>query len=430
MKPTTAPLSLPAVTRSGPCSHLEPGAIATCLESALRNAGLEQSLAATHPHLFSAHTVFVTPADLAAMRAVIRAIEQVVAHPAYAAEALRHAPAGARHEPGNPGAFLGFDFHLDPGGPKLIEINTNAGGMLLGAALLRAQLSCCAPLRARLPGHGDPDRIEADIVDMLRHEWHAAGRATPLARIVIVDENPSGQFLYPEFVLFEKLFRRHGIEAAIAAPAELAVRDRRLWAGSQPVDLVYNRLTDFALAEPAHAVLRDAWLANLAVVTPHPRAYALYADKRNLALLSDRDWLAALGVAPATRDVLVGGIAATRRLDPAHADTLWAARKRLFFKPATGYGSKAVYRGDKLTRRVWEEILAGEYVAQELVPPAEQPADEARQPAMLKSDVRHFVYRGETQLLTARLYQGQTTNFRTPGGGFAPVFLAPPGESP
>jgi hypothetical protein len=28
-------------------------------------------------------------------------------------------------------------------------------------------------------------------------------------------------------------------------------------------------------------------------------------------------------------------------------------------------------------------------------------------------------------LLAARLYQGQTTNFRTPGGGFAPVVVVP-----
>lgn len=430
MNPVTpAPLKLPVATRSGPCAHLEPGAIAKCLDAALRGAGLEQSLTATHAHLFSAHTVFVTPTDLAAMRAVIEAVEQVVAHPAYVAEVARHAPA-AHHDPGNPGAFLGFDFHLDPGGPKLIEINTNAGGMLLGVALLRAQLSCCRPLRERLPGHGDPDRIEDDIVEMMRHEWRAAGRGTPLTRIAIVDENPVGQFLHPEFVLFEKLFRRHGIDALIAAPAELALRDRQLWAGARPIDLVYNRLTDFALDQPAHTTLREAWLANLAVVTPHPRAYALYADKRNLALLSDRDWLNAAGIAATTRDILIGGIATTRRLDPAHADTLWAARKRLFFKPATGYGSKAVYRGDKLTRRVWEEILSGEYVAQELVPPAEQAVDGDADPATLKSDVRHFVYRGQTQLLTARLYQGQTTNFRTPGGGFAPVFLAPAGDTP
>jgi hypothetical protein len=36
--------------------------------------------------------------------------------------------------------------------------------------------------------------------------------------------------------------------------------------------------------------------------------------------------------------------------------------------------------------------------------------------------MRCFVYRGSVQLISARLYQGQTTNFRTPGGGFAPVF--------
>jgi hypothetical protein len=29
------------------------------------------------------------------------------------------------------------------------------------------------------------------------------------------------------------------------------------------------------------------------------------------------------------------------------------------------------------------------------------------------------------QLLAARLYQGQTTNMRTPGGGFAPVLTTP-----
>jgi hypothetical protein len=39
----------------------------------------------------------------------------------------------------------------------------------------------------------------------------------------------------------------------------------------------------------------------------------------------------------------------------------------------------------------------------------------------LKADVRNYVYRGAVQLVAARLYQGQTTNFRTPGGGFAVV---------
>jgi len=39
-----------------------------------------------------------------------------------------------------------------------------------------------------------------------------------------------------------------------------------------------------------------------------------------------------------------------------------------------------------------------------------------------KMDVRLYTYGGRILLAAARLYQGQTTNFRTPGGGFAPVF--------
>jgi hypothetical protein len=40
----------------------------------------------------------------------------------------------------------------------------------------------------------------------------------------------------------------------------------------------------------------------------------------------------------------------------------------------------------------------------------------------LKFDVRNYVYDGDVLWVAARLYQGQTTNMRTPGGGFAPVY--------
>jgi hypothetical protein len=96
----------------------------------------------------------------------------------------------------------------------------------------------------------------------------------------------------------------------------------------------------------------------------------------------------------------------------------------LFFKPATGYGSKAAYRGDKITKRVWEEILQGDYVAQLQVPPSERGILVDEEKTALKMDIRAYVYEGKIQLLAARLYQGQTTNFRTQGGGFAPVFVA------
>jgi len=40
----------------------------------------------------------------------------------------------------------------------------------------------------------------------------------------------------------------------------------------------------------------------------------------------------------------------------------------------------------------------------------------------MKFDLRAYAYAGEVQWNAARVYQGQTTNFRTEGGGFAPVF--------
>lgn len=411
--------------RTGPCPHIDPRRLQAALDRALAASGLNTDLRATHPHLFSASTVFVDPAMQAAMCAVVRAVEEVVAHPAYRAEVLERAPAAARHDPGTHGVFLGFDFHLGPEGPRLIEINTNAGGALLSLALLRSQLDACPPLRDCLPGTALPDAIEADIVTMFRQEWRLARGDAALTRIAIVDDAPDTQFLYPEFVQFRELFRRHDIDALITDAASLRVHDSRLWAGDLPVDLVYNRVTDFALDEPGHAPLRQAYLENLAVITPYPRTHALYADKRNLALLTDADALRGFGIAEPTIEILARGIARTRIVARAQAETLWAERKKLFFKPVGGYGSKAVYRGDKLTRRVWEEILAGDYVAQSLVPPAEQMTLHDQDQLALKFDLRLFVYDGRVQLLAARLYQGQTTNFRTPGGGFAPVFYPP-----
>ena len=260
-------------------------------------------------------------------------------------------------------------------------------------------------------------------------EWRLARGDRPLRRIAIVDENPQEQYLYPEFILFQQLFRRHGVDAVIADPAALRLHDGGLWHGDDPIDLVYNRLTDFMLEEPAHAGLRDAYLNNAVVLTPHPGVHALYANKRNLAVLSDPGRLRSFGVSDEIARTLLSGIPRTEMVDAADAERLWSQRRKLFFKPAAGFGSRAAYRGDKLTKRVWEQILAGDYVAQALVPPGERLIADQQAPHALKFDVRNYVYDGAVQFITARLYQGQTTNFRTPGGGFAPVFTGTAPES-
>ncbi|HRP95281.1 MAG TPA: hypothetical protein PL143_03440 [Rhodocyclaceae bacterium] len=295
------------------------------------------------------------------------------------------------------------------------ELNRGCACRTLDGDLLRHQLE----IEASLAG------LERSIFTMFEEEWRCQRGDAPLGRIAIVDDGPAGQYLHPEFRLFERLFARCGADALIADACELEWRDGRLWHRGAAIDMIYNRLTDFYLDHPAHAALRNAYEAGTIVLTPHPHAHALYADKRNLALLSDAERLAALGVPAATRDILLAGVPRTEAVTIERADSLWARRRTLFFKPATGYGSKAAYRGDKLTRRVWTDILAGDYVAQSLTPASVRLTSVEGATADLKLDVRAYVYAGRIQLVAARLYAGQTTNFRTPGGGFAPVFVVP-----
>ncbi len=420
-----------------PMSSPAPGSIATALntdchcivvDEALLSAALAKhesqlcvkDLQQSHPHLFSRTGVFVDATALATMRAVIKAIERVIALPSYRALALSDAPEHAHIASQAAGAFLGYDFHLSDAGPQLIEINTNPGGALLSATLQSAQVACCEEVATTFRvGQTDPTQ---SFIAMFRAEYALARGDLPLKRVAIVDHQPATQYLYPEFVLFARLFAAHGISAQICDPADLSIQNGRLTLQGEPLDLVYNRLTDFSLQAPEHAVLAQAWREDLTVITPHPRAHALYADKRRLVTLSDQTALAALGVAPDDVALLLRHVPRTLVVTEALRDELWAQRKGLFFKPQSGYGSKATYRGDKITKGVFESVLQAPYVAQSLVAPSSRSIrirDEKRE---LKLDIRNYAYQGEVQLVAARLYQGQTTNFRTEGGGFSPVY--------
>ena len=408
------------------CVSLDEGRLRDELER--QSPGFHAEVMEGRPYLFAHSMVFVGQVDVDRMAAVVAAVESVVRLPAYRERVLAWAPESARHAPAARGVFLGYDFHLGADGPQLIEINTNAGGGLLNAILARAQKVCCRDVEALLPGSLGGDDPEHLFMEMFRAEWRLERGDAPLRHVAIVDDDPAGQFLHPEFVLFQRLFEHHGIAAHVCDPQDLVACHGTLWLGETRIDLVYNRLTDFGLDEPAHACLREAWMAGGVVVTPHPHAHALYADKRNLAVLGDDALLAAWGVPARTRRVLAEGIPRTELVAAERADDFWARRRQLFFKPVAGYGSKATYRGDKLTRRVFEEIMAGDYVAQALVPPSGRRLAVAGEAVDLKLDLRNYVYGDTVQLVAARLWQGQTTNFRTPGGGFAPVLEVPCAE--
>jgi hypothetical protein len=413
-----------ALNQSCQCITLDREALRRELARLPQDGALYAMIADARPHLFSDSVVFVAQAHLRRMAEAIAAIERVVALPAYEERVLDAAPAAARRDTRAHGVFLGYDFHLGTEGPRLIEVNTNAGGGLLNAALLRAQRACCAEVADALP-FDRGEEAEAAFFEMFLAEWRAERGETALRSIAIVDERPAEQYLLPEFLLFQRLFERHGLRADVADVAELEWAGGRLRVRGRPLDLVYSRLTDFGLEAPASAALREAWLRGAVVLTPHPRAHALHADKRNLAIWSDGDLLRELGADDSTRAALADVVPRTELVRAEDAASLWARRRQLFFKPASGFASRGAYRGDKLTRRVFEEILAGRYVAQALVPPGERRVSVAGAPADLKVDLRHYVYRGRVQLVAARLYQGQTTNLRTPGGGFAAVVAVP-----
>ena len=281
------------------CRTLDRDALCRSLEKAVGDAQFCRELIATHPHLVSHQPVFLSHAHATAMARTIMAVEALAREPAYQAAALAYAPQIAHVNPGPVGVFMGYDFHLGRDGPKLIEINTNAGGAIINAFVLRAQRACCEEMQLEMNERRGQSQIEDEFLAGFTREWLLQGRSGTPSSIAIVDETPAQQYLYPEFVLFKKHAEANGLATVIAEPQALTHRNGALWHGDRRIDVVYNRLTDFYLAADSCTSLRAAFLAGDVVVTPNPHAHAIFANKRNLALLTDAVLLRNWGV-PAT----------------------------------------------------------------------------------------------------------------------------------
>ncbi len=397
--------------------------LSAALDREVGIAGFAKSLAETHATLFSNVPVFVPARVLSEMEKVVQAVEAASRLPAYRTESLSWASEISRLDFDLAGALMGYDFHVTPQGPQLIEVNTNAGGAFLNAVSGRAQRACCEQVRMAFDV-SPADDFDTRVLDMFVAEWRLQRGSGRPSVVAIIDDAPEEQFLLPEFKLAKALLERQGITTLIADARELLWDRNRLTHRGQSIDLVYNRLVDFALEAPQHAALQAAYLSGGAVVTPNPRVHALLADKRNLTLLSDADRLRKWGLPSQHVDVLLASVPKTVLVSPTNSDDLWNRRNALFFKPARGHGSKAAYRGDKITRKVWADIAVGDYVAQSYAAPSTRGIERDQARADLKVDLRLYTYAGAILLAAARLYQGQTTNMRTPGGGFAPVLIA------
>ncbi|GAB6083330.1 hypothetical protein JCM30471_22440 [Desulfuromonas carbonis] len=353
--------------------------------------------------------------DLAAMIRLVRTLDQLSRQPAYRQQVLPQLPETARFNPGHDAVMMGYDFLLSPAGPRLIEVNTNAGGGLL-AYLAHAPATPLATATL-------PPRLKRQLLASFAAEISAfsGGRRERPRGIAIIDENPLDQFLYTEMQSFARLFETEwGIPALITDPAGLVAGTEGVFSAGRPIDLIYNRHCDFYLESPAMSGLRDAYLAGKVCLTPNPFIYGLLADKRRMILWSDRDALADLALPAVARDRLLAMIPQSRLLaaiDPAQA---WQQREELVFKPVSRFGSRGVLLGRKISRTRFDELPPAETLVQQLVPPS---LTEIGSGIALKTDYRLYVYRSQVLGVAARLYQGQVTNLRTAGGGFAAVHL-------
>jgi hypothetical protein len=351
-------------------------------------------------------------AALRRMLKLVRLLERLSRHPEYRSQVYKEVPEIARFDPGHDAVMMCYDFHLAGDIPRLIEVNTNAGGGLLAClahdpSLPIAPESLKMRLRARLL------KTFADEI----HQFSGGGKSKP-ERIVIVDEDPTQQYLYPEMSVFAELFKAWGVAAHIVEPQQLDASTDGVWLEGQPVDMIYNRHCDFFLESTSMVGLRAAYLARKVCLSPNPHMYGLLADKRRLVLWSDTVKRADFSLSAAEQQLLNKTLPACSLLADLDLQQVWSARKERVFKPVDSFGSRGVLIGEKISRKRFDELPAATTLVQELVPPS-YTAVPGTDP--MKTDLRLYAYRDRVFGVTARLYRGQVTNLRTPGGGFARV---------
>jgi len=344
---------------------------------------------------------------------VVRLLHRLSHDAVYRQAVLPGLPAAAQCDPGHDAVMMGYDFHLDAdGNPQIIEVNTNAGGALLAWL---AHYPAAATARECLPERLRWKFLQAFAEEMQRF---SRGELTRPRSIVILDEKPQEQFLYREMQAFAELFREWGVDTWIADPGELSAGDEGVYIVGRRVDMVYNRHCDFYLESAPLAGLRAAYRARTVCLTPNPFIYGLLADKQRLIRWADSAWLSELGLTPQEVRLLTSAVPESRMLADCERESLWRDRNRWVFKPVDRFGSRGVLLGRKISRARFATLPPAATLVQREVPPSETLQGDG---SSMKTDFRLYAYRNRVLGLTARLYQGQVTNLRTPGGGFAPV---------
>lgn len=364
---------------------------------------------------------FISPAVIFVSQAERRSIEQAI----LALNRLRHNPKfvswlrneqGSGPDPGFDSGFMGFDFYLTDDGPRLIEINTNAAAQLVMAFLNEFQ-GCVPAVEA----------TESVLLTMLKSQFRHYGKFEVPGYSVIVDQAVTEQKTYFDMALHSAMMGRWGWANRVADITELRWDTHRARlvdsVTGQDIDYVYNRDTDFELNQPQSSALKSAWLANAVCLSPHPLDYVAIAQKSRLKLFSDPLFLTEMDASATDINAIESVLPPVKLVSDFDPELLWTERRRLFFKPQSSFGSRGCYKGDGITKKVFDYVLANDYVVQPFFVPKQVEASGVSEP--MKFDLRVYAYGAQIQGWAARLFLGQVTNFRTLGGGFASVKLEP-----
>jgi len=376
--------------------------------------GLKTIDAPAWEHLVSPLELRLPRRILQTVGEAVRALYQVSRRPQYQSR-LETIPGISDHPHPYRSVLMAYDFHTNEQGECfLVEVNTNASGFLL-ASVMEMTHNQSAP-----EDYAPLKLLRASFENELRL-W---GKAANPPHISICDEDIPQQKMYLEFLMYRDWFRQMGWKAEFCEARNYQIDGSRLTDCTlEPVDLVYNRLTDFYFEEPGHKAMLDGYIKDLACFSPNPFEYWLLGDKQRLVQLGQKEFLQAAGASAEEIEAI------TRVVIPsfdkssfASPEEIWAQRRQLFFKPKRSHGGKSVYRGESVSRKVFERLMIEDILIQRYQPAQKMPVDDPR--SVLenwKFDLRFYVYEDQIQLCAARIYQGQVTNFASPMGGFTLV---------
>lgn len=356
--------------------------------------------------LASETPVSVSRTEFEAMLQFSRTVFRLKDNTTYLSQLRAQLPETAHIQTQWPSVLMGFDFHLTDAGPRLIEINNNAGGLYIGDGRWLPQ-----PDIAELSGS-----LEQRLMHMFHTDW---------ASIAIIDEDVTGQFMYPEMQAYAELFRKDGRKVMVACPEDLHLHENGLSCNGVHIDAIYNRHTDFYLESEAVAHIRRAYEQGQVVVNPHPRSYALIGDKTRMVDWWRQGFLESC-IAPGEVERIRGVTPETHKLSDMDIGQAWSERRQWVFKPAARHGGKGVLLGKAMSRKRFEALDLTDTIVQRLVPASEVEVEGIDgEKNRMKFDMRLFMHGEKLIALAGRVWRGQVTNFRQPGSGWIAITIEP-----